>query len=315
MAVQLDISSFPVADRVKAFEARLDAALPPSAQLDAAQEAQGSLSGWDLGSEAVLADMRVTARYLQLSRRKRSPPFTSSGERLSVSVNPVGDCRTDGRGVQASGRRLRLLDLTSDFSVRYRGSCRSVAFDSDNAYPGLSVDAVRAAVGRTDASPLHDLVRRHLIGLADSAHGLTAETLLTTGAATADLVRALVQSVSSRDADRAGALAETLPIRIDDYIRRHLGDSDLSPARIAEAHHVSLRYLYVLLADRAETPAEWIMRCRLAAAHADLARDSPAVGVVAQRWGFKDQSHFTRRFKAAYGITPGEFARTSSNPS
>ncbi|WP_442819328.1 AraC family transcriptional regulator [Streptomyces sp. NBC_01236] len=33
------------------------------------------------------------------------------------------------------------------------------------------------------------------------------------------------------------------------------------------------------------------------------------IGSVARAWGFTDASHFTRRFKEAYGVTPKEWRR------
>ncbi|WP_369265322.1 AraC family transcriptional regulator [Streptomyces sp. R35] len=33
------------------------------------------------------------------------------------------------------------------------------------------------------------------------------------------------------------------------------------------------------------------------------------IGSVARAWGFTDPSHFTRRFKEAYGVTPQEWPR------
>jgi AraC-like DNA-binding protein len=33
------------------------------------------------------------------------------------------------------------------------------------------------------------------------------------------------------------------------------------------------------------------------------------IGGIAFDWGFSDLSHFGRRFRAAYGMTPGEYRR------
>ncbi|MDT5150765.1 MAG: hypothetical protein QOI01_2498, partial [Mycobacterium sp.] len=32
---------------------------------------------------------------------------------------------------------------------------------------------------------------------------------------------------------------------------------------------------------------------------------------VARRWGFKDPTHFARRFRAAYGMPPSQWLRTA----
>jgi AraC family transcriptional activator of tynA and feaB len=33
------------------------------------------------------------------------------------------------------------------------------------------------------------------------------------------------------------------------------------------------------------------------------------IGEIAFSWGFSDHSHFTRRFRAAFGMSPGECRR------
>ena len=312
MATVLNSKVFAPADRSEAFHAALsDVLMPPTKLLDMVGDAHGALRVWALGAEVALVDFTIsTTQPLRMARMPRALLRESNPERISVAINPAGFVLTDHRGVRTTGRKqLRLTELTSDYGIALSGDCRSVACEIDVARLDLPIDAIRAAVSNVSASPLHDLMRRHLLELARSADGLPPSTLAIAGSGTAELARALVHSVSSRDRDRRAALAETMPAQIDDYVRRHLGDPNLTPARIAAAHNISLRYLYVLLSDRAETPAEWIMSRRLAAAKIELEQGSSNVSTTAQRWGFRDHSHFTRRFKAAFGLTPSEFAR------
>jgi AraC-like DNA-binding protein len=46
---------------------------------------------------------------------------------------------------------------------------------------------------------------------------------------------------------------------------------------------------------------------RLGAARAAIAQHQPLVD-VALATGFADQAHFTRRFTAAFGMTPGQYS-------
>ena len=57
-------------------------------------------------------------------------------------------------------------------------------------------------------------------------------------------------------------------------------------------------------------PHAYQLRLRLAAAKRLLAAGEPAAQVAAAV-GFADQSHLNRRFKGAFGITPGQFARAA----
>ncbi|MFE0711386.1 helix-turn-helix domain-containing protein [Streptomyces sp. NPDC058865] len=56
----------------------------------------------------------------------------------------------------------------------------------------------------------------------------------------------------------------------------------------------------------------WIIRRRLEGARGELAvteRAPRTIEAVARSWGFPNPAHFTRRFRMAYGVTPGEWTR------
>ncbi|MDN7795088.1 helix-turn-helix domain-containing protein [Burkholderia vietnamiensis] len=93
------------------------------------------------------------------------------------------------------------------------------------------------------------------------------------------------------------------------YIALHLHEDDLSPARIAAAHGISLRYLHVLFAQGDTTVARHILESRLQAcrqALIDPASRHLQISEIAFRWGFNSTSHFNRAFKQRYGASPGE---------
>jgi AraC-like DNA-binding protein len=103
---------------------------------------------------------------------------------------------------------------------------------------------------------------------------------------------------------------ELLRHRVYGYIEERLGDPRLSPATIAAAHHVSLRYLYkVFEADRS-TVAGWIRQRRLEACRRDLCdprlRGRP-VSAIAARWGLRDATQFSRAFRGAFGVPPARY--------
>jgi AraC family transcriptional regulator len=59
--------------------------------------------------------------------------------------------------------------------------------------------------------------------------------------------------------------------------------------------------------------SEYIRDCRLRAAARTLRQTHDSMQQIAWRLGFSDQAHFTRTFKAAYGVTPTDYrsARTA----
>lgn len=96
--------------------------------------------------------------------------------------------------------------------------------------------------------------------------------------------------------------------RLQDYVLDHLQDEDLSPTRIAKAHHISPRYLHLLFAQTGQSVSSYIRqerlaRCREALQHA--ANRERSVAEIAYQWGFSDPAHFSRIYKQRFGETPG----------
>jgi len=134
------------------------------------------------------------------------------------------------------------------------------------------------------------------------------------GTVLTDLMAALVAHALDAEAALAPETrTRELSLRIKDFIRRNLHDSELTPSRIAEAHHISPGYLHRLFRAEAETVAAYVRRKRLEGARRDLA--DPAltgtpIHVIAARWGFPRATDFTRAFRAVYGITPKDHRYT-----
>ena len=103
---------------------------------------------------------------------------------------------------------------------------------------------------------------------------------------------------------------QAMMVRIQAFIEHHLGDPGLSPAMIAAAHHVSVRTLHNLYEPGEHTVSGWIRHRRLERCRQDLLnpdlRDRP-VGSIGTRWGFQDAAVFSRLFRRAYGLPPGEY--------
>jgi len=97
--------------------------------------------------------------------------------------------------------------------------------------------------------------------------------------------------------------------RISDDIEGRLDDVNLSPTRIAEANGISIRYLYTLFGQRGETVSGWVRRRRLLRCRAELdgAGTEASITEIAYRWGFNDSAHFSRLFKASFGMSPTQY--------
>ncbi|WP_158675704.1 helix-turn-helix domain-containing protein [Nocardia stercoris] len=169
--------------------------------------------------------------------------------------------------------------------------------------PHLRTPAVDAA--DLIDSPLHDVMASHMWQLAADAEKLSTDAGADAiGDACVELAAALLASAAGR-ANPNPAAPDSLLDRIRQFVRTEATDPDLSPATIATAHNLSVRSLYRLCAEAGISLRQWIIEERVAHAAALLTdRADLTVTAIAHASGFRDATHFTRRFRARYGATP-----------
>ncbi|MEW2287521.1 helix-turn-helix domain-containing protein [Streptomyces sp. NPDC047841] len=128
-----------------------------------------------------------------------------------------------------------------------------------------------------------------------------------------DMVQSLAEERLGRSSADTPAAARMSLLRIRAYIEQHLSDRELTPDAIARAHHISVRYLHKLFELEDITVSRWIQKRRLEHCRRDLARRSAqlTIAAVAHRWGFTSASHFSRVFRAAYGVSPVEWRNSA----
>ena len=123
---------------------------------------------------------------------------------------------------------------------------------------------------------------------------------------------ALAIQVGAEDRLTPETRRQALLSQIEAFIGHNLGDSGLTPTVIAARHNISLGYLHRLFQPRELTVAAWIRHQRLERCRADLAdprlRLRP-VHAVGARWGFRNPADFSRAFRAAHGMPPGDYRR------
>jgi AraC-like DNA-binding protein len=126
---------------------------------------------------------------------------------------------------------------------------------------------------------------------------------------TTDLDEAVpIRSEAGEDTNGADATAARR-LQIKRHIRANLADPGLSPTSIADALYLSRRTLYAALTPDDEGVAAEIRRQRLDCARAMLADPSQArsVAQIASAVGLTNAAHFTRIFRARYGLSPSQF--------
>lgn len=222
----------------------------------------------------------------------------------------------------ASWGRQQVGYRTDDFHV----NCSSRSYEIATGPEPVTIVGLEIPLAAVDlpAGRAHEVVGRRISGregmgalLAGLLVQLTSNTSSYRAADAERLGRVvtdLVTAVFAHTLDAEPCLppethARTLVLRIKAFIRRHLGDPDLTPAKVAAAHHISRSYLYRLFQGEGLSVASYIREQRLANAHRELTdpslRQLP-IQAIAARWGYPRPGDFTRAFRTAHGITPSE---------
>ena len=310
----LDTADLPAEDRVEAFRAAFDQASVPCGiehlvPLNSAVRARMHL--WAFGRATLFTSDSSGFRLVRTPRHvhQGSQPVVA----LAVQSRGVGQFSQFGADRLVPSGELMLNDLTAPYLFSWTGSGGSSAFQVPYDQLGLPADVVRAAGPRLRASPLYELVRDHLVELVRLADVMAADPgAAALGTATTELVRALLVSAAGRPAPEVPE--QTLVTQVLAYVRQHLTDPWLTPERIAGAHNVSVRQLYKGCAQAGVRLEQWLIEQRLEAARAELAAPSGrrrSIAATARACGFVDPSHFARRFRAAYGMTPRDWQRSA----
>lgn len=118
-----------------------------------------------------------------------------------------------------------------------------------------------------------------------------------------------LEKSSDKSASRLKALHRQ---RISRFVRDNLWDSNMDANAIARGVNLSPRHVYELFSEDDQPLMKSVWKERLTLCKRDLTEprlQAKTVGEVAYTWGFSNVSHFSRAFKAEFGIGPREFRK------
>ncbi|MGO2111280.1 MAG: helix-turn-helix domain-containing protein [Pseudoclavibacter sp.] len=151
-----------------------------------------------------------------------------------------------------------------------------------------------------------------LVTLASQAGDLHAGTVQRLARSATGLISALIEdAIGDERADARGELLR----RILEHVDANLSDHALSPASIAAAHYISVRHLHALFSEHELTVASCIRNRRLERSYEQLLLPALAGGTmveIAEANGFSCASHFSRVFRARFGVPPSAVRRHAS---
>jgi AraC-like DNA-binding protein len=137
-------------------------------------------------------------------------------------------------------------------------------------------------------------------------------------ALTESLLGALVSVLNAEGVSEPNSLRNFKLASVKRYLHAHLANPNLTPATIADAEQISIRYLHALFEHEGLTVQQYIIRERLLRCRREFENGVMALRTItdiAFSWGFQSSTHFSRRFKAEFGVSPREFRAEAANKS
>jgi AraC-like DNA-binding protein len=313
MAVLLDTSTFPLRDRREALITTMREAADVSRIEVEDEPVHARVELWSFGAASILRTEASGFATIRTAKAARA----ASGEHIAIGLHEFGAARyqvgTTNRTVQDG--ELLVVDVSQPFAFGWRGRGAAQSLNTWTDHLALPVDLVRRAGPRLRSSPLYELFRRHITDVTRNADMLsTTPAAGMLGAASVELARALIATAVDDVATARDVVEQTLIVQIRAYVRQNLRDPGLSPGSIAAALAISPRHLHRVCANANLQLEQWIISTRLEHAKTELASTASrhrSIATIARRWGFKDPTHFSRRFRVAFGALPSEWRRNA----
>lgn len=324
MVVQID--DIPPSERFAAWRALCDRTTIPM-ELRSTHEGDFRATMWGIH----LGQVMVSGTSVPSLWNHRTPAHIRRSDpelyHLQLHLSGETDVRHAGATTTLGARQFMLSCTSRPYEAvigRGRTDTMTVAVPpSLLPFPAADLDRLlgRRLSGRTGIGALLADV---LIRMSAEHTAYRAADAPRLGTVVVDLLTALLAHELDGDAEARGGAgaAHTAPesqrralvLRIQDFAQRNLHTPGLTPASIAAAHHISVRYLHRLFERQGHTVAAWIRAQRLERCCRDLADPAQSglpIHAIAARWGFSHAADFSRAFRGAYGIPPRDFRRTA----
>ena len=219
----------------------------------------------------------------------------------------------DGREVVMQPGDISFYDTSRPYSLLFDEQFRNLIMmfpKSRLDFPTHFTDSL-TAVSLGQQHPLANVVAEFISRASPHLHLLSGPARAKLAHSSIALLNSTLSAVFDTEAPTLHPHRALLQ-KITGYIDQHLGSPRLSPDDIAAAHYISTRHLHALFQETGTTVSSWIKERRLERCRTDLLDPALAhlgVAAVAATWGFVDAAHFSRNFRAAYGMSPTELRR------
>ncbi|PNQ95160.1 hypothetical protein C1S70_30470 (plasmid) [Azospirillum argentinense] len=271
----------------------------------------GSMTTYHLGS---LLMARIDGPPVTL-RRTSATIARSAAEHCLIQVYLDGGC-TGTAGERAFAMRtgdVGVLDLAQPLAVETTAfSALTLVIPRAGLILPFKAPEFLHGLVLPAASAIGTLLNDHVRSLHAQLPGLSVKAAAAVAGGAIGVIAAGIGSALDACApidEPQGALLD----RIKNFIDRKLDAADLGTDLICDAFGLSRSTLYRLFEPLGGV-AKHVRDRRLARALHDLAAsqpDRPRIADIAYHWGFGSEAAFSRAFRAAYGMTPGEARDTA----
>ncbi len=276
--------------------------------------------GFDASAETFVGNLSAERLGSIVLSRCDCGPCHVTRTRQDVARDDIDDLilcvRLSGRSLFKQGDRqvvvdpgtVILQDAGRPMEVEFLELSKSLFVNVPRAALQARMGGPALSVAVSTKVPIVGLVAEFLTQLAVRAGTLDDAVRSRLSAQALDLIALALSSGNGTPAlssPRASAL-----FRLKMAIDARLSDPGLNPAEAAAAAGVSVRYANDLLAEENFSLERYILHRRLERCRAALGDPLQAhrmVGEIAFSWGFSDHSHFTRRFRRAFGMSPSDY--------
>jgi AraC-like DNA-binding protein len=315
MKAMLSIDALPAARRAAAWR---DAVCNTFVRLECQPDRHAPMHGHI--DACVLGDLHVSRVLSSPQHVERTAARAAAADEAFVllSVQLRGRTVVQQGGAQAvlTPGSLAFYDTTRPYTLNLPEDFEQIVLHLphaalERAVPGGLNHMARAIAPCNPFAQALVAIAPQLLRLASSGQPALAER---TAAAARELMALALESLAAPPVVQTSAPAATGPAadalvwRARDAMGQRLTDPLLAPAAVATQLGVSLRRLQEAFQQHGCTVADCIWDMRLDFARGLLANQlAMPISSVADRSGFMDAAHFSRRFRQRFGLTPREY--------
>jgi AraC-like DNA-binding protein len=271
-------------------------------------------NAWVTGSE--LGEVSVGTCFLAEQRVSRKPEHIARSEddriKLILPLSGAIASHQDGNDVVVRRGEFYITDPTRPYEEQILEDLTFIYLLLPRNHVVSKIDQIEKVTATSFAceQPYARLASDFAHSLSAVGPALEGSKAVQAASVVTDLFTMVLWEHMSQVRTHSTVYRSTLFRRAKAFIDEHLTEPDLSLAKVAAAMGVSSRYLSDLFSEAAFNYRPYVLEQRLLRCAQNLTDPRLAylaIAEIALQCGFSDNAHFSRAFKAAYGISPREY--------